>query len=114
MALTSSGREECGQMHFEKKLAEKSVAVLMDKAQDCFDVAKTQHEIADKQHEIADKQSDNADKLDTIANALVDKAVDLNSELVMDANRTSPRIHLREPPDGVPPKAESLPKTDPK
>lgn len=107
MALTSSGREECGQMHFEKKLAEKSVAVLMDKAQDCFDVAKTQHEIADK-------QSDNADKLDTIGNALVDKAVDLNSELVMDANRTSPRIHLREPPDGVPPKAKSLPKTDPK
>lgn len=110
-------------MHFEKKLAEKSVAVLMDKAQECFDVAKDQHKIADKQHEaadkqqeaanmqheIADRQDNNADILDTMGNALVDDAVDLKSELELDANRTSPRIRLREPPDDVPPKAGSPP-----
>ena len=77
--------------------------MLINKAQDCFDVAKTQHEIADK-------QSDNADKLDTIGNALVDNAVDLNGELVMDANRTSPRIRLPEIPNGVAPKAGTFQK----
>ena len=54
---------------------------MMDKAEDCLDLAKTQHDIADKQHEradkldtlaetqraIADQQHERADKLDSLA-----------------------------------------------
>ena len=35
-------------MRFEKDLIEKSVGAMMDKAEDCLDLAKTQHDIADK------------------------------------------------------------------
>src|ERR1700726_1011234 len=94
------------QMRFEKERLEKSVNALMDKAEDCFDLAKTQHKSADQQHDIADKQNKlaqeqhenanrlgtSADKLDTVGQALEDEAISLKGELEMDAVRNSPRL----------------------
>jgi hypothetical protein len=66
---------------------EKAALALLEKAQDCFDLAETQQDNADKQHEnaarqhaSADKESDNAAKLVTLACALVDDAVNLQGE----------------------------------
>jgi hypothetical protein len=68
-------------------LIEKAALALLEKAQDCFDLAETQQDNADKQHEnaarqhaSADKESDNAAKLVTLACALVDDAVNLQGE----------------------------------
>lgn len=84
-------------MRFEKKLLEKSVETLQAKAEDCFDLAKTQHDIADKQHEIADRQhasADNldnsADRLDALGHALQADAVEIKGETEIVAARTSP------------------------
>lgn len=91
----------------------------MEKAEDSFDLAKTQHELADKQHESAhkqhesaDRQHESADKLDTLGHALEAEAVELKGEMEMDAGRTSPRLVER--PDGVPPEAGSIPAASPK
>lgn len=48
-------------MPLRKALLEKSVQVLTEKAEDCLDLAKTQHQIADKQNQIADRQHETAD-----------------------------------------------------
>lgn len=98
-------------MRFEMDRLEKSVGVLMDKAEDCLDLAKTQHATADQQHdtadkldtlaktqhEIADKQHASADKLDTLGQALTADAVELKGEMEIAAGRSSPR--MRERPD---------------
>ena len=42
-------------MRFAKVLLDVSAEKLMEKAGDCFDIAKTQHDIADEQHKSADK-----------------------------------------------------------
>ena len=54
-------------MSEKEKLLEKSIVVLVEKAEDCIALAKTQHQIADKQHEIADKQHEIADNQDNFA-----------------------------------------------
>lgn len=69
-------------MRFEKALLEKSANNLLKKADDCFDLAKTQHATADKQHEIAARQHSNADQLDTSADKLVALGHSLEAEAV--------------------------------
>ena len=66
---------------------EKAAQPLLEKAQECFDLAKTQQDNADKQHEkperqhaSANSQSDNAAKLVTLASALETDAVNLQGE----------------------------------
>jgi hypothetical protein len=78
-----TGTNSEAKMNFEKEVLQKSVDVLMDKAENCLDLAKAQHKIADKQH-------DSADKLETIGHALEDDAVELKGELEMVAGRGSP------------------------
>jgi hypothetical protein len=118
-------------MNFEKALLQNSVDVLMEKAEDSFDLAKTQHELADqqhasadklharahaqhemadkqhehahKQHENADKQHESADKLDTLGRELQAGAVELKGEMEIDAVRTSPRpVMLPDTADPLP------------
>jgi uncharacterized membrane protein YgaE (UPF0421/DUF939 family) len=93
-------------MRFEKKRVAKSIEALTERADDCFDLAKTQHKAADQQHELANKQHDlahqqhenaetldaSADKLDTVGQALEAQAISLKGELEIDAGRTSPRL----------------------
>jgi predicted ribosome quality control (RQC) complex YloA/Tae2 family protein len=57
-------------MRFAKVLLDVSAEKLMEKAGDCFDIAKTQHDIADKQHKSADKLDTSANELDTLGHAL--------------------------------------------
>jgi hypothetical protein len=101
-------------MRFEKTLLDKSAKALLDKAEDCFGLAKTQHEIADKQHEIAASQHSSADNLDTSADklaalghALEADAVELKGETEIIAARTDPRP--REGAASMAPKAGSPP-----
>ena len=47
-------------MQIEKIVLEKSANTLLAKAEDCFDLAKTQHVEADAQHDIADTQLNTA------------------------------------------------------
>jgi len=86
-------------MRIEKEQLEKTVNALIDKAQDCFEIAQTQHKAADLQHTLADKQHENAnkletsaDKLDTIGDALTTDATELKGSLKMGARQTSPRL----------------------
>jgi hypothetical protein len=88
-------------MRFEKERLEKTVNALIDKAEDCFELAKSQHKAADLQHVLADKQHENADKLDTgadkldtVGDALTADAMELKGSLEMDARRTSPRLRM--------------------
>jgi hypothetical protein len=114
-------------MHFaQKKLLDKSVKALSEKADDCFDLDKIQHNAADQQHEIADKQHQlsheqhenadklvtSADKLDTVGQALEAEAISLKGELEMDTGRTSPRLRMLL--DGAPPASGSISKSIPK
>jgi hypothetical protein len=85
-------------MDFEKKLIEKSVKTLIDKAEECFDLAKAQEKIADK--------------LDTMGDQLTAGAVVLKGELELDAARTSPR--LRTPVEPTPREHGPIPKENPK
>jgi hypothetical protein len=86
-------------MHSAKERLEKTVNALIDKAEDCFDLAKAQHKAADLQHVLADKQHENADKLDTsadkldtVGDALTNDAIELRGDLEIEARRTSPRL----------------------
>ena len=54
-------------MQIEKIVLEKSAATLLEKSEDCFDLAKTHHELAETMHEIAAQQIDNAEKQKAIA-----------------------------------------------
>jgi hypothetical protein len=86
-------------MRYGKNLNEKTAKMLMEKAEDCFDLAKTQHGIADQQHEIAARQHKNADKLDAsarkldaVGHALEVDAVEITGKDEMVVGRTSPRL----------------------
>ena len=91
-------------MRIEKIVLEKSANTLLAKAEDCFDLAKTQHVEADAQHDIADTQLNvaarqkrigiqqhkgadkldaSADKLDALGHALVDNAVEIMGDTIM-------------------------------
>ena len=54
-------------MQIEKIVLEKSAEALLEQAEDCFDLAKTQHKLAEHQHDIAMLQQQNADKQQGIA-----------------------------------------------
>ena len=66
---------------------EKAAEALLDKAEDCFELAKTQQDGADRQHEIAarqrasaDKQTENANRLVRLGHALEADAANLHGE----------------------------------
>jgi hypothetical protein len=48
-------------MHIEKIVLEKLAATLLEKAEDCFDLAARQKDLADKHHEIASIERKNAE-----------------------------------------------------
>ena len=54
----------------EKTRRENAVTHLMEKAEDCLDLAHTQHTIAERQHESAEKQHKSANELETNASDL--------------------------------------------
>ena len=54
-------------MKTEKIVLEKSAEALLQRADDCFDLAATQHEMADRQHEDASRQFENATRQQAIA-----------------------------------------------
>jgi hypothetical protein len=91
-------------MRIKKIVFEKSANSLLAKAEDCFDLAKTQHVETDAEHNIADTQLDSAarqkrigmqqhegadkpdasaNKLDSVGNALVDNAVEIMGEIII-------------------------------
>jgi hypothetical protein len=93
-------------MRFKNGIVEKSAAALTERADDCFDLAKTQHKAADQQHELANKQHDlahaqhenaetldaSADRLDTVGQVLEAQAIALKGDLELNAGQTSPRL----------------------
>jgi hypothetical protein len=71
-------------MKIEKAVRDKEANALLEKAADCFDLAKTQQAAADAQHDIAARQHKGADglvvsakKLDALGHALTDDAVEI-------------------------------------
>jgi hypothetical protein len=86
-------------MRLAKERLERTVNALIKKAEDCFDLAQTQHRAAGIQHVLADKQHENAgkldmsaDRLDIMGDALRADAVELKGGLEIDARRTSERL----------------------
>jgi hypothetical protein len=84
------------QMSIAKAMLDKSVEGLIDKAEDCFDLAKaghaqadSQHEVAATQHQNAEKVDANADRLETLGRALVGDALELKGEMEFVAARAS-------------------------
>jgi hypothetical protein len=88
-------------MKIEKIVLEKSAEALLERAEDCFDLATAQHKMADEQHEVAARQSENAntqqeiaaeqhagaiklaakaDELETLGSALVAEAVEIKGD----------------------------------
>ena len=70
-----------------RRVVHKAAKALLEKAQDCFDLAETQQDNSDKQHEnaarqhaTADNESDTAAKLVALGCALEDDAVNLQGE----------------------------------
>jgi hypothetical protein len=61
-------------MQTDKELLDKSVDVLLDKAEECVDLAKAQRKNADKQHEAAHK-------LELLGNALAHDAAEIRGEI---------------------------------
>jgi hypothetical protein len=108
------------QMNFDKTLLDKSAITQLEKAEECFDLARIQHEAADAQHEMAAEQLDNAqrqyanadqqkdtatkqhanakllaanaDKLDELGHMLNDNALEIKGEAEMASGRNSPRF----------------------
>jgi hypothetical protein len=54
-------------MQIEKIVLERSAVTLLDKSEDCFDLAKAHHELAEMMHQVAAQQIDNAEKQKVIA-----------------------------------------------
>ena len=72
-------------MRFDKTPLEKAARALMDKADNCLDIASAQHDAADKQHA-------GADKLEIVGHALEADAVRLKGDAELAASRTSPPL----------------------
>jgi hypothetical protein len=82
-------------MTIQNLLLGKSAEALLERADDCFDLAQTQRDMADHQHEMAKRQQDNADMQQGIAvrqhvdagklSAKADMLDALGNELVADA-----------------------------
>lgn len=91
-------------MRIDKVVLEKSADALLEQAEDCFDLAKTQHKLAEHQHEIATLQQQNADKqqgiaarqhcdadqltdkankLDALGHALIDNALEIKGDTMV-------------------------------
>jgi hypothetical protein len=67
-----------------KAVIQKAVEALIQKADDCADLAQAQRATADQQQEGVDRQHANAHALDVLSLALVDEAVALDAELTKD------------------------------
>jgi hypothetical protein len=107
-------------MNLDKTLLDKSAITQLEKAEECFGLAKIQHEAADAQHEMAAEQLDNAqrqyanaekqkdtatkqhanaeklaanaDKLDELGHMLNENALEIKGEAEMANGRNSPRF----------------------
>jgi hypothetical protein len=98
------GLPRVSKMRIEKIVLEKSAETLLEKAEDCFDFAKTQHDqaeklhegvtmqkenaakqiaIADQQHCEAEKLEAKADKLDAMGRALEAHAVEIKGDTLV-------------------------------
>lgn len=69
-------------MEIGKAILAKSIETLMEKAADCFDLAKTQQDMADKQHELAAAQHDNVDQQHELAakQSITAEKIDANAD----------------------------------
>ncbi len=76
-------------MSVEKTVSKKSIEVLIDKGEECKDLANTQHLIADKQSDIAEKQHETAAKLDALGTKLIVEAVALKDQAEENSERLS-------------------------
>jgi hypothetical protein len=91
-------------MQIDKLLLEKSAEALVERADDCFDLATTHHAMAEHQHEVAKRQQENADmqrgiavrqhvdadkleakadKLDALGNELLEDAAEIKGETLL-------------------------------
>jgi peptidoglycan hydrolase CwlO-like protein len=78
-------------MASDKVLLEKSVDALVDKANECVDLAKEQRKSADKQH-------DNARKLEVLGHALARDAAEIQSETDQQGDDEVPGEHPAKSP----------------
>jgi hypothetical protein len=83
-------------MSIGKVVLQDSAEKLLEKADNCFDLAKTQRDIADKEHENAARQHNTADRieksatqLDRLGHALEAQAVEITGEAGMVSAGTS-------------------------
>jgi hypothetical protein len=67
-----------------KAALQKTVNALIQRADDCADLAHAQRTTADQQQESVDQHHANAHKLDMLSLSLVDDAVELNAEISKD------------------------------
>lgn len=74
-------------MSMEKTLRKKSIEVLIEKAEECKDLAKTQHRIADEQSDITVKQHETAVELDALSSKLIADAAELGGKPVENSKR---------------------------
>ena len=74
-----------------RKVLQKSLDVLVDKSEDCADLAKTQRADADKAQVSVDRQHESAHKLEKLSIALAQDAAEIKGELVLDELANPPR-----------------------
>jgi hypothetical protein len=79
-----------------KKLLEKSVDALIEKAGDGFDLARAQRASADRQQVSADQQHVSAAKLEKLSDSLLSDAIEIKGE--MEADRVAATRHPRRAP----------------
>jgi hypothetical protein len=70
-------------MRIEKIVLEKSAERLLDKAEDCFDLAKIQKDEAGEQHKDADVLDASATKLIALGNSLEADAVEIKGDTLV-------------------------------
>jgi uncharacterized coiled-coil DUF342 family protein len=59
----------------------KSLDAMIDKADDCSDLARAQRASADKMHESSQKQHANAHKLEAVGEALIEEVAEIKTKL---------------------------------
>lgn len=110
--LHFGGRNHGSPMRFEREIIQRAVRILSDKANRCFDLAKSQRVSADRQnvnadgHEAlarceradADNERADAEKLAALGHSMEAAAAQLNGEIEMIEGRTSPILRTL-PPD---------------
>lgn len=82
-------------MSIEETVRKKSIEALIDKGEECKDLAETQHLVADKQYDIADKQHETAAKLHALGTKLISDAVELEGKVEENSKRFQERPDLQ-------------------